>query len=163
MVNLAAPALDLFCALTVAMVRSCCATNWFERNRSPRRNPGVSSPRDWGHNAFSFQVGSCSSHIRRWNYWRVWCGQVSQHQRSACLRILRDDVLVQKRKVWRLQTFCGTSSHNQCCHCWGFFTRSGGFLFYLRLGFYWKSGVCLILVKFYKCMLYYRIFHSRIQ
>ena len=26
-VNLAAPAPDLFCALTVAMVRSCCATN----------------------------------------------------------------------------------------------------------------------------------------
>jgi len=26
-VNLAAPATNLFCALTVAMVRSCCATN----------------------------------------------------------------------------------------------------------------------------------------
>jgi len=26
-VNLAAPAPGLFCALTVAMVRSCCATN----------------------------------------------------------------------------------------------------------------------------------------
>jgi len=27
--------------------------------------------------------------------------------------------------------FCGTNSHNQCCNCWGFFTRSGVFLFHL--------------------------------
>ena len=26
--------------------------------------------------------------------------------------------------------FCGTSSHNQCCHCWGFF-MFGVFLFHL--------------------------------
>jgi len=35
-VNLVAPALGLFCALTIAMVCSCCATNPFDRNRSPR-------------------------------------------------------------------------------------------------------------------------------
>jgi len=35
-VNLVAPAPGLFCALTIAMVCSCCATNSFDRNRSPR-------------------------------------------------------------------------------------------------------------------------------
>jgi len=30
------------------------------------------------------------SHIRLRNYCRVWCGQVSQHQRSEYLRILWD-------------------------------------------------------------------------
>jgi len=67
-VNLAALSADPFCALIVAMVRSCCATNQFDRNRSPRRNPRVCSTRDKGHNAFLFQVGTCSSHIRLWNY-----------------------------------------------------------------------------------------------
>jgi len=36
-----------------------------------------------------FQVVTSSSHIRLWNYCRVWCGQVSQHQRSACLHTAR--------------------------------------------------------------------------
>jgi len=58
----------------------------------------------------------------------VWCGQVSQHQRSDCLRILRDEVLVQSVT---LAHFFVANSHNQYCHCWGFFTRSGVFLFYL--------------------------------
>jgi len=34
MFTLAAPVPDLFCTLTVAMVRSCCVTNKFHQSRS---------------------------------------------------------------------------------------------------------------------------------
>jgi len=62
-------------------------------------------PEVQSHNAFLFHVEACSSQIRLWSYCRAWCVQVSQHQRSAYLRILWDEGLEQKRKVWRLRTF----------------------------------------------------------
>jgi len=37
--------------------------------------------------------------------------------------------------------FCGTNSHNQCCHCWEFFTRS------VKNGFPVLSGVLGFLLK----------------
>jgi len=42
--------------------------------------------------------------------------------------------LCKNAKCDAYKLFCGTNSHNQCCHCWGFFTRSGVFLFHLGFG-----------------------------
>ena len=85
-------------------------------------------------------IPSCPLHILQqncalvWNYCRVWCGQVSQHQQRMFAHFARLSPCVKTRSVTLTNFFCGTNSHNQCYHCWGFFTRSGVFLFHLGFG-----------------------------
>jgi len=56
----------------------------------------------------------------------VWTSQLAPEQR---LRILRDEVLVQS--VTLAHFFVAQTITHQYCHFWGFFTRSGVFLFHL--------------------------------
>jgi len=66
----------------------------------------------------------------------VWCGQVSQHQRSACLRILRDEVLVQKHFLAQTVTVSVATAGDFSldlgfsCFIWGsgFFIENPGFV-----------------------------------
>ena len=106
---------DLFCALTSAMVRSFCATN---RRGEIRGSvlPGIEVTM-----GFCFKLGLV--------LFTSDCGLTAECGVDKSVNTSSTHV---SPKCDAYTLFCGTNSHNQCCHCSGFFTRSGVFLFHLN-------------------------------